>query len=789
MKCRTGLRRGLAAAFVLMAGLAAWAPFVRVPWLAAPFRRAVESALGRSVAFSEVRFSLIPAPSVVAYQVVIGEDPAFGLEPFAYADEMRATLRLPPLLQGRLEPAALRLTGASLNFARSETAGFNLAVFLQKSLGRTGKSAAIPTLSLRESRINFREGVHKSAYYLNAVDLDLEPPRTPGDELRWRYEASPARTDRSEQGFGRFSGSGRWIPGGQGGRFAVDVALERSSISELLTLLAGRDLGLQGRFVARAFLDGPLHDLKLRGTLEMEDIDRPSLLGLRAQRYQLPLRGRLDLDRQTLELRSAPPDQGKPALPLEVRLEGEGLLSSPRWNASLRFESLPAAGLLDFCRRLGLEPPADLKVEARVSGSATFATGKPAAGEIQASEASVILGDAPPVRAEGGLLRLEGDRLRLEHVRLVSPSGAGVELSGSWEMAQRRLQFELHSSGMAIEELARGLSSLPGLEPPAVLRACTAGIWRGRIGFVREFLGADAPAPPRWTGQLALAGARCTPAGFPAPVRLEKAALELEDSGWRMTEAAGRLGNSLFGASLRYRAGDAASGELRLEASRLDGADLDRLLDAALPPQPSLLERTLRRRPAPSALQRLTVSGSLQADLLLLGRQEFRDVRSRFRWKGRKVVFEGLTAHWRGLLIQGQAEASLQSTPSRYRLRAVVSGPAAGAGWLEADLEAQAATLVPGMQASARAWAEVFSPQLVLPAGPVRQLQASVEYDGSRGDQPWRLRQVTFWLEGQPWSARGSATGQGDLRLEFAAPAPAVWEGALWPISAAPVLR
>ncbi|MCX7604490.1 MAG: AsmA family protein, partial [Bryobacteraceae bacterium] len=419
MTRRGALRGGLLAA-ALLAAIAAGVPFVRVPWLAGPFERSLESALARNVEFAEVRLSLFPAPSVVASQVVIAEDPAFGLEPFAYADELRAALRLAALLRGRIEPSALRLTGASLNLARSGPAGFNLAAFLQKSLADPRKSGKIPEFSLRQSRINFREGVQKSAYYLNGVDLDLEPPDAPGGALQWRYEASPARTDRAEQGFGRFSGSGRWIPGGQGGRFAIDVALERSSVSELLLLLAGRDLGLQGRFVARAFLDGPLHDLQLRGSLEMEDIDRPGLLGLRAQRYQLPLRGRLDLDRQSLELSSAPPEKGKPALPLLVRLEGQGLLSVPRWTASLGFDALPAEALLDFCRRLGLEPPADLHVDARVSGSASFATAAPAAGEIHAAEASLRLGDSPPVRAQDGLLRLEGERLLLERVRLIT---------------------------------------------------------------------------------------------------------------------------------------------------------------------------------------------------------------------------------------------------------------------------------------------------------------------------------------------------------------------------------
>ncbi len=256
-----------------------------------------------------------------------------------------------------------------------------------------------------------------------------------------------------------------------------------------------------------------------------------------------------------------------------------------------------------------------------------------------------------------------------------------------------------------------------------------------------------------------------------------------------MTQAAGRFGNSVFRASFRHRPEGSPPGELHLEASRVDGADLDRLIHAALPSQPSLIERTLRRRPAPSALQRLAVAGWLRADLLLLGRQEFHDVRSRFRWKGHEILFEGLTGHWRGFIAQGQADASLRRASSLYRLRVVVAGPAAGAGWLEADLDAQASSLAAGMEATVKAWAEVSSPQLSLPAGILRQLQASLDYDGSRGEQPWRLRQVAFWLDGQLWSARGSATAQGDLRLDFAAPSATAWEGALWPLSAAPVTR
>jgi hypothetical protein len=790
MRRRKRLWRASLAGFLLLAAVAAILPFLRAPWLAGPLKRALESSLARKVEFSEVRCALLPAPSLVAYEVVIAEDPAFGLEPFVYADELRASLRIPALLRGAVEPAEIRLAGASLNLARTEKSGFNLVAFLEKALSSSSQSGNQFAFSLRQSRINFRQETVKSAFYLNAVDLDLEPPRRPGGELRWRYEASPARTDRSEQGFGRFSGAGRWTPGGPRGRFAVDVALERSSFSELLLLLAGRDLGLQGRFSARAFVDGPFDALEVRGALHMLEFERPGFFGIRGKEFELPLRGRLDLDRQALDLASAPPEKGKAALPLRLRLQGNNLLTSPRWDAELAFDQLPAPVLLDVCHRLGLETPPGLAVEAAVSGAARFATGRPASGEVTVPEARVRLGDGPPLQASGAVLRLEGELLSLEQARLETPQGAAADVSGLWDIPARRLRFEVATSGMSVAETSAAVASLPGLGPLPFFSDCPAGRWRGRLAMVRDFAPAETGSPALWSGQAALDNARFRPPGLPSPVLLESALLELKGEGWALRNARARFGASVFRLSAEFRPGPASPLELHIDADQLHGEDLERVFTAARPPRASFLDRTLRRRPpAPSWLRQFRLKGTFQADLLRLGRQEFSGVRSRLACTPSALRFEDLSARWRELAFHGHAEALFRQDPFPYRLRGVLGGNIPGAGWLDAEMEAKAGTLASAIAASVNGWGEVSSASLHLPAGHLRQMQASVEYDGARGPQPWRLPSLVFWMDGQFWSGRGQADAGGGLRLEFGVPPGAVWEGSLWPPAAAPASR
>ena len=775
------VRRAALAAAILFAVAAALLPFRDFPGLAPPLRAALARAVGRPVEFTQVRCTLLPVPAFLASSVVIAEDPAFGLEPFLYADEMRVSVRLAPLLRGAVVVDAIRLSGASLNIARDEKAGFNLEAFLQRSFSFSSNSEQIPEFGLRQSRINFRSGPLKSVYYLNAVDLDLQPPRRPGQELRWRYEASPARTDRAEQGFGRFSGTGRWIPGPAGGRFAIDVSLEQSPVSELLTLLTGRDLGLQGRFAARAFLDGPFDGLDLRGALELQEMERQAFFDFRSSAMQLAFQGRLDLDRQTLDLASSPPSRGRSALPLNLRIAGRGLLTAPAWSAELGFEQIPAAGLLDLTRRLGIASPASLGVEGAVSGSAGFATGEPARGRLLAPSVELRLAGGPPVKAADASLLLEGERLVLESARILSPRGSEASVSGKWDWTSERLAFEVRTAAMEIAELNEALRLLPPLPPVPFLEHCAAGQWRGRLAFAREAADETRAASPEWSGQAALTGARCALPWLPGPLRLRKALVEPSGDGWRLRDAEAVWGGSPLALLARFDPRRKPPLEVSIQAGRLAGEELDSLFRTAMPPRRSLLDRTLRRRAAmPAWLRQLQARGLLRSAALVLGRQEFEDVEAHFHWRGGQIRLDSFTARWKGAAVSGAGSAELWREEPLYRARAAVAGLAAGPAVFDAELEAFASTLGPGIAEKARGWAELSAPLLRLPAGAARHLHVSLEYDGARSAQPWRLPEIAFWLDGQFWTGRGGASPEGALRAEFPA-AGVSWDGSLWP--------
>src|SRR5579872_7479772 len=72
-------------------------------------RTALEKGLGRKVDFSDVRFRVLPTPGIIITNVIIGEDPAIGAEPFAYVNELFAVPRITSLFGGPLAFASIDL--------------------------------------------------------------------------------------------------------------------------------------------------------------------------------------------------------------------------------------------------------------------------------------------------------------------------------------------------------------------------------------------------------------------------------------------------------------------------------------------------------------------------------------------------------------------------------------------------------------------------------------------------------------------------------------------------------
>src|SRR5258708_38060721 len=103
---------------------------------------------------------------MVAENVVVGEVPSIGAEPFAHMSELRATPRLLSLWTGHPEFSSVVFVEPSVNFSRAHFAG------------ETGNVAAaatqvppreFPHIEFRHRRINFKNGHLKSVFFFNAV--------------------------------------------------------------------------------------------------------------------------------------------------------------------------------------------------------------------------------------------------------------------------------------------------------------------------------------------------------------------------------------------------------------------------------------------------------------------------------------------------------------------------------------------------------------------------------------------------------------------------------------------
>lgn len=763
-----------ALALVVLVGLAGlFVPEIDAGRMRRPLAAALEQTLGRRVEFGEVRYQVFPTPGLSAKDLVIPEDPAFGLEPVAYVGEIQAGVSFASLLTGSLDISSVRLVDASVNLARKEEVGWNFGALLERIFAGVRKTGSGPRVEMRQSRINFRTGTLKSALFLNEVDLDLEPPASPGGDLRWRYEASPARTDRAEQGFGRFTGSGRWMPGAGGGRVAVDLELERSAFSELLTLVTGSDLGVQGRFTSRATLDGPLNRLRVRGSLELEDVDRPGFFGLRAREYSMPYEGSLDLSGQTLQLSSTKPAGAKAALPFSLALTGSRLMVEPQWDASLQFDGIPAPAFLDVARRLGARMPEGLSVEGELVGALKYSQSKPSEGSVTLKNGRVSAGGSQPLSLPEAQFALAGTQLTLAPAEASTPEGIQGRVSGRWDVQSEELSFEVQSAGIPLNDLLAAAGRLQVAPPAPLGRSCRDGEVGGTLAFHRAAKREEEETEARdtWSGDLQVRRAVCTLEGTAQPVRLQAGLLTLKKSGWSLRQAKANYGVWAFSGDLSHTPGPGRPYRFSLALQQATGADLDEFLKAALLPRRGFLDRTLRRRSAPPPwLRTRHTEGELRIEHFELGGRTYSPVVARIFWDAAHLEMPDVTARGEDGQFSGRAAVLLGGEQPRYRLLGKLDGYSTSVGPFDAEIDLTTPSLASPLAGVLSGTAQVAGRNIDLGEEKARQVNACLDYDGARGAQRLKIGCLEAHIDGDWQQGQVTPASEGRLAIEFPSP-------------------
>ncbi len=630
-------------------------------------RAALEKGLGRQVDFSDVRFRLLPTPGITLTNVVIGEDPAIGAEPFAYVTTLIAVPRITSLFGGPLAFASINLQDdVSLNLTRvdhNETGvNWNLA-----SLLRPATLQAFPSVHLSGGRINFKFGDTKSVVYLMNTDVDLWPPDSADAPWTLRVHADPARTDRrAGNGFGSFVARGQWLP--KTNTTTLDVQLEKSELDDILTLFNGSESGILGEVSGDAHLAGPLNRIGIAGRMTVSDVHGWSQTPPGGNAWRFAIGGAIDLPGQTIDLNARTIDAQSP---LAVRYRVADYLRRPRWGVTVNVNHFPLAPVPEIARHLGFPVPADFKFDGMVDGAVGFsvAAGSPRMdGALSLSNATFMVAGTPPLHMPGAELHFAGSTVALQAASITNEAKETAAISGWWDADSRKLDVQLSSDGMSIVSLKRQIS-VAGIP---LLGSATSGTWKGALRYRADV------AESGWSGGVNLQDADIPFEAFAEPLHVESADAAIDGAGLSLKRVILSIGGIEAQGEYRYEAGAARPHKFRITVPQASGAELEKLLMPTLH-RGNLLTYAFNfgRAPEPDWLRNMKADGTIQAAEFDIEGVKFSKLRARVLWDGTDVQLSGLETQFADAAFKGAAKVHLAGRQPRYE----VTGKAVGFAW------------------------------------------------------------------------------------------------------------
>lgn len=651
-------RRLIAGSLVLLLGAGIAAPFINADRFGGRVRAALERSLHRKVEIGKVHFNLFRGPGFTISDVLIAEDPAFGVEPFAYVSEVQARIGLASLWTGSLAFSRLRLVEPSVNLVKQES-GWNLLALVRDLAPDSGISP--PAIQVSGGRINLKFGDTKSTFYF--ANADFQVTSYGAGVLELRLSGEPARTDRSARSFGRMSATGRWISSAPQPRLELEVALDRGGIEGLERLFGNLDLGLHGRISSRARVTGPIGNLAIAGTLQLEDFHRWDLMALPDSRWSVRYRGSLDWRAQKLALEAGP--GLNPGLPFTLRLNVLDFLARPHVAAYADIRELPAAALVEIARHLGAAVPDGLKLEGAFAGALGYSPATGMQGQLGLHSAALKLPDSPPLEVRGATILVESDRFVLRPATIIDPEGDAAEIAGAYVPGEKQVDATVRARGLPVRALRAGSGYLLGATPPPFLGTLDRGAWSGWLRH-QTVLGEEGS----WTGEVTLREARVRVRGLAAPVRVRLASVALSDTEVSLTRIQGSAGDLDFSGNYRFDSESAAPDRFGLQLAAADLSELEALFRPALEREGGFLARTLRfRRAAPDWLRTRRVQGNFRIATLTAAGSEFKDVRGGLVWDGTTIQVPMLEGRFADSPLAAALSADLRTMQPRYTVK------------------------------------------------------------------------------------------------------------------------
>ncbi len=676
-------RRALWFALTIVVLIGLLAPYLDADRLRPRIQAALQAAFNRPVHIGPVHLNLFTGPGFTVGNVLISDDPAAGIEPFAHVDSMQARVRLASLLRGELAFSSLRMDSPSVNLVKMQAGPWNIQQLIDHTLGIKSSSAGdVPDIQIRDGRLNFKFGDTKSVFYISSADIDVYP-NSSGDVVI-RFSGAPARTDRGSQAFGELSARGLLRSGSNGAenQLHMGLRLERTAISELARLFDGRDMGVHGFVVASATLAGPLSKLDVSGDLNITDVHRWDLMPPKGEGWTLNYHGLLNLRTHHLDVETIAA-QGQPS-PVTVKLRLADYLSSAKWAASFAFRDLPAASLIETARHMGAPFPPGVQVDGTVEGVIGYSNDGGLQGQLALNNASVKSASAESAEFESARVLFTNDAIAFGPADVTMENGQSARIEGAYALDNSRAALKITTRQLTIAEVQSSAEHVISAPPIPLLEQLRQGTWRGWIAFERN---EDSPAV--WSGEYELQNAVIDIPGLASPIRLVSASVEMREGLIQINRISAHAGTLNLEGDYRYDPAAGRPHRIRVNIPELQLAGLEGLMMPTLRRNEGFLARTfrLRREPLPKWLADREVEGAVHVVRLLNGEALLGDVRAHLVWDGPAILLSDVDWRLDEMRATGKLSLSVAKAAPAYHLSGSIQNLGYQNGQLDVDGE------------------------------------------------------------------------------------------------------
>ena len=309
-------RRYLKNAAVALALLlaAAWvAPyFLNAGRYRPALKAGLERSLHRKVSLGHMAFHFFPHLGFTVDNVVVDEDPAFGLEPFIRVGQIDCDLQWRSIWSSNLRLGTLRLRDPSINLVRNSAGKWNIENLLLQSRIKArspgpGPSSPAPanlSVEVEGARLNFKIGENKKPFAIvnTRAHLNFEYD---SNHIDFRMAGEPVRTDLEFPTPGLVELDGRWSPARSPGQtLDATLRMQGALLYDWIPLLTGRNPEVYGVMGSTIHLAGTLRQIEYSGDAQLRQLHRweqlPSSNDLPCD---LRFHGQFDRDKEDLRIK------------------------------------------------------------------------------------------------------------------------------------------------------------------------------------------------------------------------------------------------------------------------------------------------------------------------------------------------------------------------------------------------------------------------------------------------------------------------------------------------------